>query len=205
MDFNLILKQLRMEKGVSQLTIAEYLGVTKQAYSLYELGKRKPDNGMLYQISEYFNVSLDYLLGKTKIKNTDLLNGSISIPILGIVQAGIPIEATQEILGYEEITSRLASTGEFFGLQIKGNSMEPRFVEGDIVIVRKQPYAENGDIVVALINDDETTIKKIKITDQGIMLIPMNNNYEPIFFSRNEIKDKYVNIIGKVVELRAKF
>ncbi len=75
MIFNERLKQLRTEKNVSQRVIAEYLGVTKQAYSLYELGKRDPDNDALYALSEYFEVSLDYLLCKSDIKKSPTDNG----------------------------------------------------------------------------------------------------------------------------------
>ena len=83
--------------------------------------------------------------------------------------------------------------------------MEPRFNEGDVVIVRKQSNADNGDIVVVLVNGDEATIKKFKRTEQGIMLIPLNSSYEPIFYDFEAINNKPVTIIGKVVELRAKF
>ena len=205
MMFNNILQSLRAEKGVSQLVVAQHLGITKQAYSLYELGKRNPDNDMLYKISEYFNVSLDYLLGKSKIKNVNSLGSGIKIPVLGTVRAGIPLEAVEEILDYEEITPQMAASGDFFGLKIKGDSMEPKFSDGDVVIIRKQSDADNGDIVVALVNGDEATIKKLKKTEQGIMLIPSNNNYEPLFYDKQAIQEKPVVLIGKVVELRAKF
>ena len=156
-------------------------------------------------IPENANLQKDNLLGKSSLKNTNLLNKSVKIPVLGTVRAGIPITAVEEILDYEEISSHTASTGEFFGLKIKGNSMEPRFNEGDVVIVRKQSDADNGDIVVVLVNGDEATIKKLKKTEQGIILIPLNNDYEPLFFDNATIANKPVQIIGKVVELRAKF
>lgn len=205
MTFSNILQNLRADKQVSQQAVAEYIGVTKQAYSLYELGKRNPDNDMLYKISEYFDVSIDYLLGKSKIKNIANLGKSVKIPVLGKVQAGIPIEAVEYIIDYEEITPEMASKGEYFGLTVKGNSMEPRFIEGDVVIVKKQTSAETGDIVIALVNGDEATIKKIKILKDGIMLIPLNSSYETMFYDITDIENKPVSIIGKVVELRGKF
>lgn len=205
MTFSNILQNLRAEKQVSQQAVAEYIGVTKQAYSLYELGKRNPDNDMLYKISEYFDVSLDYLLGKSSIKNISSLGKGIKIPVLGKVQAGIPMEAVEYIIDYEEITPKMAATGEYFGLVVKGDSMEPRFVEGDVVIVRKQTTAETGDIVIALVNGDEATIKKLKHIKGGIMLVPLNPVYETMFYDKEDIEQKPVNIIGKVVELRGKF
>ncbi len=111
----------------------------------------------------------------------------------------------ENIIDYEEIDEALASTGEFFALQVRGDSMEPKFSQGDVVIVRKQDNADSGDIVVALVNGDEATIKRLKKRPEGILLIANNPTYEPMFFSNREIRELPVRVIGKVVELRAKF
>lgn len=76
----------------------------------------------------------------------------IRIPVLGEVRAGYPMKAVENIIDYEEIDEGLARRGEYFALRIKGDSMEPKFSKGDIVIVRKQQTADSGDIVVALVN-----------------------------------------------------
>ena len=99
----------------------------------------------------------------------------------------------------------MAKTGEFFGLQIDGDSMEPKFSKGDVVIVRKQNDAESGDIVIAMVNGDDATCKRLKKYQDGIALISTNPTYDPMYFSNKEIEEKPVRIIGKVVELRAKF
>ena len=99
----------------------------------------------------------------------------------------------------------MATTGEFFGLRLKGASMEPRMREGDVVIVRKQSDAETGDTVVAMVNGDSATVKRIKKGPSGITLIPNNPAYDPMFYSNDEIAALPVRILGKVVELRAKF
>ncbi len=129
----------------------------------------------------------------------------IIINILGRVAAGIPINAVEEIIDTEEITEELARTGSFFGLKIKGDSMTPNICDGDIVIVRQQDDAESGDIVIATINGDEATCKRLRKYKQGIELISNNPSYEPFEFSNEEILNKPVKIIGKVVELRRKF
>ena len=129
----------------------------------------------------------------------------VRIPVFGNVAAGIPISAIQNIIDYEEINEDLAYTGEYFGLIIKGDSMEPKMSTGDVVIVRSQPTAENGDIVIVLINGESATCKKIKKTPEGILLISLNPSYEPQFYSKKEIERLPVTIVGKVVELRAKF
>ena len=127
------------------------------------------------------------------------------IPVLGRVVAGYPIEAIENIIDYEEISEAMARQGEFFALKIKGDSMEPKFSEGDIVIVRKQENVENGDIAIMLINGDEATIKKFQRFEGGINLIPTNRAYDILTYTNKEIIDLPVRCLGKVVELRAKF
>ena len=130
---------------------------------------------------------------------------AVKIPVLGTVVAGLPMEAIENIVDYEEITPALAAQGEFFALRIKGQSMEPRICEGDVVIVKKQEDIESGDTAIVLVNGDEATVKKVKKTEEGITLIANNIAvYSPHFYSNKEIEELPVRIIGKVVELRGK-
>lgn len=148
-----------------------------------------------------FSKNLNYYVansGKQRSKG-------IIIKVLGRVAAGIPIEAITDIIDTEEIPEDLAKTGEFFVLQIHGDSMEPRMYEGDVVIIRKQDDAESGDIVIAMVNGDDATCKRLRKYRDGIELISNNPAYAPMFFSNAEIETKPVKIIGKVVELRGKF
>lgn len=138
-------------------------------------------------------------------KNIKPRKKGVKIPVLGEVIAGVPIEAIEDILDYEEISEDMASKGEYFGLKVKGDSMEPMFFAGDIVIVRQQPTADSGDIVIALVNGNESTIKKFKLLDDGLMLIPANPAYEPMYYTRKQVIELPVQIIGKVVELRRSF
>ena len=129
----------------------------------------------------------------------------ISINVYGRVAAGIPIEMIEDIIDTEEITQEMAKTGAFFGLKIKGNSMEPRIKEGDTVIVRKQNDAETGDTVIVTVNGTDATCKRLKKYRDGIELIPNNPSYDPKFYTNEEIESKPIRIIGRVVELRGKF
>lgn len=129
----------------------------------------------------------------------------VKIPVLGDVAAGIPIEAIEDIIDYEEIDENLARRGDFFGLRIKGNSMSPRIQSGDVVIVRVQSDAENGDIVIAKVNGDDACCKKLLKHNDGITLLSFNQDYEPLSFNKQDIASLPVSIIGKVVELRGKF
>ena len=206
--FQNILKSLRATKGLTQDELSKQLNISRSTIGMYEKGAREPDFETLELIADYFNVDTDYLLGRTT-KTTYIpspaLRKGVSINVLGRVAAGIPIDAIEEVIDTEEITEEMAKTGEFFGLKIKGNSMEPRIYENDVVIGRQQNDAESGDVVIATINGDEATCKRLRKYRDGIELISNNPSYEPMFFSNEEILSKPVRIIGKVVELRGKF
>lgn len=199
------LQLLRKQNGMSQLKLANTIGVSRSTVAMWENGSSQPDNSMLIKLSELFNVSVDYLLGRDETPVSSPQSSGTWIPVLGNVQAGIPVEAVQEIIDYEDISNITKDPSDYFALQIKGSSMEPRFCAGDVVIVKKQNTAEDGDIVIALINGDEATVKKFKQRPEGIMLIPMNNNFETMFYSNDEIEKLPISILGKVVELRGKF
>lgn len=199
------IKELRQEKGLSQQDLAKLLYVNQTAVSQWERNRTNPSTDTAIALANIFDVSVDYLLGCENVEPSVPAASSVKIPVLGEVQAGLPVEAIENILDYEEIDSVQASTGEYFGLQIRGRSMEPRMVEGDVVIIRQQEDAESGDTVVVLVNGDDATVKKLKKMPDGIMLIPNNPAFEPLYYSAKEINELPVRIIGKVVELRAKF
>ena len=200
------LKQLRKDSGLLQQDMAEKIGITKSAYGYYEQGKTTPDVITAKKIANILDVSVDYLLGKeTDVIKKNHDKSGFLVPVLGQVQAGIPIDAIQDILDYEEISADMAASGEYFALQVRGSSMEPRMKDGDVVIVRRQPEVENGEIAIVLVNGNDATIKKIGKSSDGIMLVPNNPAFEPIFYNNEEIAELPVVILGKVVELRAKF
>lgn len=200
------LKMLREEKGLTQKDLAEKLSLTPKAISFYELGSREPSGDALIHMAHILGTTTDYLLGNSTTKEAEQKVGrGVRIPVLGRVVAGIPIEAVEEILDYEEITPELAASGEFFALKIRGHSMEPRMMEGDVVIVRRQDDVESGDIAIVLVNGNEATVKRVKKQEDGITLIATNTSvYEPHYYSNKEIEELPVRILGKVVELRGK-
>ena len=207
MNFRTRLKQLRKERNINQRELSEYLKVAPSTISMYENGQREPNFEVLEVLADFFNVDMNYLLGKTD-KTTKLIIDKpqgLKIPVLGTVAAGIPISAVEDILDYEEVPQSWENQGEFFGLRIKGDSMQPKMDDGDVVIVRQQSDANNGDTVIALVNGDDATCKKLQKTENGIMLVSTNPNYLPMFFTNEEIVTKPVVILGKVVELRSKF
>ena len=197
-----ILRSLRKQQGLTQKEVADKLGIHCTTYTKYETGASEPSFEMLNKLADLYDISTDYLLGRSNKFGTK--SGKL-IPVLGEVAAGIPIEAITDIVDYEEIDAAMAKSGEFFGLRIKGDSMEPRMREGDVVIVRQQDSAETGDTVVVLVNGNSATVKKIKYGPDGITLLPTNPAHDPLFYSAAEVEQLPVRVIGRVVELRAKY
>nr|DAF39930.1 MAG TPA: Repressor protein CI [Caudoviricetes sp.] len=199
--FNERLKTLRIQRKMTQSELAKKIYISQPAYSKYEVGTASPNPETLSKIADALDVSVDYLLGSD---SQPARPGYIRIPVLGRVAAGIPIDAIEEVIDWEDISAEAAGDGEYFGLQIKGHSMEPKISDGDVVIVRRQPDVDSGDIAVVLVNGDDATVKRIKKSPQGVTLIPSNPAYEPMYYSNKEIESLPVQILGRVVELRAK-
>lgn len=194
------IKALRNSRGLTQAQLASLCGVHQTAVSQWEKGRTYPDKNSIITLSEIFNVSADMIMGLESRNEKKNL-----IPVLGYVRAGIPIEAVQEILDYEEIPESMAASGEHFALRVTGDSMEPRICDGDVVIVRRQSDVDSGDVAVVLVNSMDATIKKIIKKGTSISLVPFNPNYDVTIFSAQEIALLPVTIVGKVVELRGKF
>lgn len=198
------LKEIRLSKKLTQQEVADKINMSVQAYSHYETGRREPDNQTLKKLSDILGVSIDYLLDNSQYNPSIAKSKGIKIPVLGTIPAGIPIEAIEEILDYEEISEEMARTGEYFALKVKGDSMLPTIKDGDTVIVKKAEDAETGKICVVMINGYDATLKEIKKDPQGLYVIPHNPNsdFKPTFFSNHEIETVPVRIIGVAVEIR---
>ena len=211
---NLIMKEKRLRQ-IDVLNMAKpyqeqyNIKFYKSHLSQYVNGKSNPDNEKIFLLSKVFDVSEAWLLGydvpRNKIEINEEENQGIKIPVLGTVPAGIPMSAIEDIIDYEEIPKSWENQGEFFGLKIKGDSMYPTLENGDVVIVKKQSTADNGDTVIVMVNGDDATCKRYERSETGIMLVPNNNAYNPVFYTNEEIETLPLTIIGKVVELRRKF
>lgn len=202
------IRYLRTTNDISQEELAAALGYKSYTtITKWESGVSEPTLKMANQIAAFFKVSVnDLCYKKLSAPNIEVTHKKgVVIKVLGRVAAGIPIEAVEDVIDTEEITEEMAATGTYFGLQIKGDSMVPNICDHDVVIVRQQDDAETGDTIIALVNGDDATCKRLKKYHDGIELIPNNPNFEPIYFSNEEIQSKPVRIIGKVVELRRKF
>jgi repressor LexA len=197
------IREARKKKGLRQSELAQAVNISTSAIGMYEQNRREPDYSTLSAIATVLELPIDHLIGHPTPAAAKERHG-VRIPVYGSVAAGIPIEAVTDIGDYEEIPQELADAGEYVALRIKGRSMEPRMLEGDIVIVRVQPTIEDGEIAIVMVGEEEATCKKIKKTPQGIMLLSMNPVYEPMFYTNADIAGLPLRIFGKVIELRGK-
>lgn len=203
--FSKNLNNLLSKRNKTQKEVADAISVSPQTFNTWCQGIALPRMGKVQRLADYFNIEKSDLIDERNSPLNQPFRKGIPIPVYGRVAAGIPIEMIEDVIDTEEITEELARTGEFFALQIHGDSMEPRMKEGDVVIVRKQDDAESEDIVIATVDGTDATCKRLKKYADGIALVANNPAYEPMYFSNREIEEKPIKILGRVVELRAKF
>ena len=198
------IKRLREEKGLSQDALAKLTGYTdRSSITKIEKGLVDLQQSKIELFAKALGTSARELVGWDDDENAN--KKGMQIKVYGCVAAGIPLEMIEDVIDIEEISEEMARTGDFFGLRIKGDSMTPDICDGDTVIIRQQDDAESGDIVIATINGDEATCKRLRKYKDGIELIAINPSYGTLEFSNEEIARKPVKILGKVVESRRKF
>lgn len=190
-----------IEKDKTQQDMCNDLGWKKGTVSAWVNGTRMPKMDKIDIMCKYFGCERDDLLFDAREVK---MMRSVSIPVYARVAAGIPLEASEEIVDREEIPKKWTEFGDYYGLRIRGDSMQPRIEEGDVVIVRKQSTADDGQTVIALVNGSDAVCKKLKVYKDGIALVSNNPLYAPMYFSTSDTQDIPVRIIGRVVEIRGK-
>lgn len=196
---NNLVRFMNMYK-MNQEDIAKYVGVTQQSVSNWINCKMIPRMGVIEQLANRFGVLKSDLL---EVKsNTTFKSYGVRIPVLGVVPCGIPVDAIEDIIDFEEISEKLADTGKFFGLKAKGDSMSPLIMEGDTLIIKQQDFIDNGQIAIVKVNGEEATCKKVMKSESGITLIPINSAHDPLMFSVSDIKTEPLIVVGRVVEIR---
>lgn len=168
-------------------------------------------------VSKAMNLPIDELLKMLDDDQEFLINAdkdiyekyfsskSAVVFVYGTIPAGIPMECIEDIIDTEEISAdMLRGNKQYFGLKIKGNSMYPDYLDGDTIILEKTDDCESGDECCVMVNGSDGTFKKVLKNENGIILQPLNSEYQPMFYTNEQIKSLPVRIIGKVVELRRK-
>lgn len=194
------------ERGMKPSDVAKATGVSTSTLSAWKLGRYSPKQEKLKMIADYLQVNLAWLMGLSDERAFSADDSEVRIPVLGQVRAGdCTTYAEEDVIDTVEISASKAKTGEFFGLKIKGDSMSPSLMDGDIVIVRKTPTADTGDIVIALVANQNGICKRLIRKQDGITLKSINADYGDFSYSNDEIKTLPVAVIGKVEELRRRF
>ncbi|OFV69140.1 LexA family protein [Acetobacterium wieringae] len=199
------LKELRKESGLTQIELSTKVGISKSSISMYEANSRKPELETLEALADYFNVNMDYLLGKSNIRShaENLIKNIFPIekkkfPLLGNVACGQPILATENFEGYIESGSNIHAD---FCLKAKGDSMvNARILDGDIVFIRKQEMVENGEIAAILI-DEEATLKRFYMNNDFVQLIAENPSVPPMIYKKEELNG--IRILGKAIAFQS--
>lgn len=193
------LKELREKKGLNQSDLAKLLNISASAIGMYETDKREPDDNLKIKFANFFNVTVDYLMGNES-------NNKKLLPVLGVVKAGYNYLAQENILEYIDPAMDLPDNQEYFALIVKGDSMYPIVNEGDYLLVKKDDgNFINNDVCIVLINGDEATVKKVIRTDTGIELHAYNPYYPVQKYTFKEMQEIPVTIIGTVIRLIRKF
>lgn len=220
------LKKALDYNNMRPIDLANKTKISKAQICNYLKGTYKAKQDKLYIIAKALDVSEAWLMGydvdmdrewfpdnKEDLTNITIDNAryietttkTVKIPILGKVPAGVPIEAIEDIIGYEEIPASMLRDGNnYFSLKIDGDSMYPDYKTGDIIIIRQQSDCNSGDDCVVMVNGDDATFKRVVKQEKSIILKPLNNEYEPYYFDEYEIMTKPVKIMGVAVEVRRK-
>lgn len=207
-DFPERLKKLRKEKDIYQKELADKLNLGRTTIGGYEQGSRSPDKETLNKIADFFDVSTDYLLGRTDHQRplkdipgiVPVTNGDmVEIPVIGEIQCGEPVLAVENVIEYRSVRRDSLNGGEYFFLKAKGDSMINIGIQpGSYVLIRQQEDVENGEIAAVLINDmqPETTLKKLFKSDGQLILQSSNPAYDPIIINKGDIR-----ILGKATKV----
>lgn len=192
------LSKLLEAKGKTQADLARELGIAETTVSSWVKGKKYPRIDKQQLLADYFGVTRSDITEK-KADNVLLITPKVQrIPLLGAIACGDPITAEQNIEKYMYEFSEGLPKGNLFFLEAKGDSMEPTIANGSYVLIREQAEVENGEIAAVLVDGDNfATLKRIKKQGNVVVLMPDNNNHEPIIVT-GEVS---VRIIGKAIRV----
>ena len=193
------IKQLRLQKGLTQEELGKYIGVQKSAIRKYEKGAvTNLKRSSIETLAKLFNVTPSYLMCIDDDYKNNIINDKRAFPLLGTVKAGYDYLASENVISYISIDKKVSDPENYFALKVVGDSMQPILYEDDIIIVHRQSDVENGQIAIILVDNEEATVKKVMKYDGHIELIAFNSYYPP----KKLDKKSNFQIIGKVSEAR---
>ena len=197
------IKKLRLKNKITQVELANVLNVKQSTIAMWETDKREPDLETIKKISSIFNVTPNDMLGVFHVVQ-EQKRSAIRIPVLGKIPAGVPIDAIEDIIDFEEVPAHWGKGGkEYFALQLDGDSMYPKYINGDVVIFQKADDCDSGIDCAVIVNGFEATFKKLIKQPNGIVLQPLNTSmYESTFYSNVEVEELPLRVIGIAKEIR---
>lgn len=195
------IRYLRLQNAMKQEELSRIINVSQASLSGYENEKYEPDKKTLLKLAAFFGVTVDYLLG-IDTPSGRAKSPCANIPVYKNLRTDTRKQFPQEVYYYQPVSPNMGIKGEYFGLLVNGDSMEPRVCDGDVIIARRQANAETGDLVVVQIRSEYATVTEIIKHESGITLVPCNPRYRPQSFTHNEIGSLPVIVVGKAVELR---
>ena len=209
------LKKALELSNLRQVDLVEKTKLDKTLINKYLAGIMKAKQDKLTILADALNVNEVWLMGYDVPMNRNFnknitgidkkTNNSAVVLIYGTIPAGVPMECIEDIIDTEEISSDMLKGGkQYFGLKIKGNSMFPEYLDGDTIILEKVDDCENGQDCVVMVNGNDGTFKRVFKNENGIILQPLNTEYQPMIYSNEQIEKLPIKVIGKVVELRRK-
>jgi repressor LexA len=194
------LTELMTENSDDTYSLGAFLGLTPPTISRYCTASMAAKTTTIEVIARKYGVNPAWLMGTEG--QPKFLIGDMppkKLPVLGVIAAGQPISAIENIIGYEYVPT---DTNADFCLKVKGDSMiNARIYDGDVVFIRQQPDAENGEIAAVIIDGEEATLKRVYHVDGNIILRPENPNYKDIVFSKKD--KKVVQILGKAIYFKS--
>lgn len=201
------LKRIRRSRMRSAKEVAEAVGISPSALTNYEHDRREPNVDTLRKFAAFYGVPMDTLIPPQGAEADTLLfpvDLNYQIPVLGLVRAGVPIYAEENVLEYTMLPSEYRGKGKYFALYVEGDSMDlSRICDGDLLIVREQSMVENGEIAVVLVEGENATVKRVYYNDSTIILRPNSSNpiHKPQVY---DLTATDVKILGKVCEVKIK-
>ena len=203
MDYSAFEHLLKMN-NTTVYRVSKETGIAASTFTDWKNGRSCPKADKLRRIADFFDVTLDELLGAdTKRREAVQGRNRGRLPIIGEIRAGSPIITNETLLGYE--SADVDDEEEYFYLKVCGDSMKDcGMVDGSLVLFRKQQYAENGDIVACLVGGDSATVKRFFKRDRRIILKPENDEYSPIELSPVDFETGDARILGVAQEVKIK-
>ena len=201
--FSRNLRALMEARGKDRKQVCKDLGFKYTTFTDWYNGNKYPRIDKIEMLADYFGVlKSDLIEDKTELPSNAIpYNSSHKAPIIGSIPAGYPVLAFEDIEGYADIP--YSDEENYFFLRVNGESMKNAGIHtGDLVLIRRQKCADDGQVVAARVNGDEATLKRYKRQGNSVLLLPENPDFEPRIVPVSDFENGDAEIIGIALEVR---